>query len=137
MIETLHLTKRHRAITAVDDLSLTAPDGQVTGFVGPNGSGKTSTMRMVVGLDRPTSGNARRLRPRRCPGGERVLGYLLQLRADHLGVRVPGGELRRIGRSLYLSEATVKQYVSRLMRRFERENRTQLALMAARWFDES
>lgn len=40
-----------------------------------------------------------------------------------------------IARSLYLSEATVKQYVSRLMRRFDRENRTQLALMAARWFD--
>ncbi|MBF8192615.1 response regulator transcription factor [Nonomuraea sp. K274] len=40
-----------------------------------------------------------------------------------------------IGRSLYLSEATVKQYVSRLMRRFERDNRTQLALMAAHWFD--
>lgn len=40
-----------------------------------------------------------------------------------------------IARSLYLSEATVKQYVSKLMRRFDRENRTQLALMAARWFD--
>lgn len=40
-----------------------------------------------------------------------------------------------IARSLYLSEATVKQYVSKLMRRFDRENRTQLAVMAARWFD--
>lgn len=40
-----------------------------------------------------------------------------------------------IGRSLYLSEATVKQYVSRLMRKFDRDNRTQLAIMAARWFD--
>ncbi|RYG76052.1 response regulator transcription factor [Yimella sp. RIT 621] len=40
-----------------------------------------------------------------------------------------------IGRSLYLSEATVKQYVSRLMRKFDRENRTQLAIMAVRWFD--
>src|SRR5690625_2308493 len=58
MIETQHLTKRHRSVTAVDDLSMTAPDGQVTGFVGPNGSGKTSTMRMMVGLDRPTSGTA-------------------------------------------------------------------------------
>lgn len=41
-----------------------------------------------------------------------------------------------IARSLYLSEATVKQYVSRLMRRFERDNRTQLALLAVRWFDD-
>jgi DNA-binding NarL/FixJ family response regulator len=47
-----------------------------------------------------------------------------------------GASNAAIGRDLYLSEATVKQYVSRLMRRFERENRTQLALMAARWFDE-
>jgi DNA-binding CsgD family transcriptional regulator len=45
-----------------------------------------------------------------------------------------GASNAAIGRSLYLSEATVKQYVSRLMRRFDRENRTQLALMAANWF---
>ena len=48
-----------------------------------------------------------------------------------------GASNAAIGRSLYLSEATVKQYVSRLMRRFGRENRTQLALIAARWFDDS
>lgn len=46
-----------------------------------------------------------------------------------------GASNAAIGRSLYLSEATVKQYVSKLMRRFERDNRTQLALMAVRWFD--
>ena len=45
-----------------------------------------------------------------------------------------GASNASIGRSLYLSEATVKQYVSRLMRRFDRDNRTQLALMAAAWF---
>lgn len=45
-----------------------------------------------------------------------------------------GASNAAIGRSLYLSEATVKQYVSRLMRRFDRDNRTQLALMAAGWF---
>jgi DNA-binding NarL/FixJ family response regulator len=45
-----------------------------------------------------------------------------------------GASNASIGRSLYLSEATVKQYVSRLMRRFDRDNRTQLALMAASWF---
>jgi DNA-binding CsgD family transcriptional regulator len=47
-----------------------------------------------------------------------------------------GASNASIGRSLYLSEATVKQYVSRLMRKFDRDNRTQLALMAARWFDD-
>lgn len=58
MIEIQRLTKRHRKAVAVDDLSFEALDGKVTGFVGPNGSGKTSTMRIVVGLDRPTSGFA-------------------------------------------------------------------------------
>jgi ABC-2 type transport system ATP-binding protein len=79
MIETRHLTRRHRAITAVDDLSITAPDGQVTGFVGPNGSGKTSTIRMVVGLDLPTSGTAtidgRHLADH--PAPQRVVGAVL------------------------------------------------------------
>lgn len=46
-----------------------------------------------------------------------------------------GASNASIGRNLYLSEATVKQYVSRLMRKFDKDNRTQLALMAARWFD--
>jgi DNA-binding NarL/FixJ family response regulator len=45
-----------------------------------------------------------------------------------------GASNASIGRSLYLSEATVKQYVSKLMRKFDRDNRTQLALMAAHWF---
>ncbi|MBF8192618.1 ATP-binding cassette domain-containing protein [Nonomuraea sp. K274] len=84
MIEALHLTKRHRAVTAVDDLSFTAPDGQVTGFAGPNGSGKTSTMRMVAGLDHPTSGTAvidgRPLREHRAP--QRVVGVMLDARSS-------------------------------------------------------
>jgi ABC-2 type transport system ATP-binding protein len=88
VIETLHLTKRHRAITAVDDLSLTAQDGQVTGFVGPNGSGKTSTMRIVVGLDCPTSGSAtidkRPLRDHRAP--QRVVGAVLDARSAPEGM---------------------------------------------------
>ncbi|BCJ64923.1 ABC transporter ATP-binding protein [Polymorphospora rubra] len=91
MIETLRLTKRHRAVTAVEDLSFSAPDGQVTGFVGPNGSGKTSTMRMVVGLDRPTSGSAtvdgRPLRDHRSP--QRVVGVVLDVR------NTPGGMTTR------------------------------------------
>ncbi|XVQ06756.1 response regulator transcription factor [Spirillospora sp. CA-255316] len=48
-----------------------------------------------------------------------------------------GATNAEIGRSLYLSEATIKQYVSRLMRRFERDNRTRLALLAVKWFEET
>lgn len=46
---------RHRA---VDGLTFDIPAGGVTGFVGPNGSGKSTTFRMLLGLIRPTSGNA-------------------------------------------------------------------------------
>ncbi len=58
MIEVSHLTKRHGATTAVDDVSFRVEPGRVTGFLGPNGAGKSTTMRMILGLDRPTSGTA-------------------------------------------------------------------------------
>jgi ABC-2 type transport system ATP-binding protein len=52
------LTKRYGETLAVDDLSFTVEAGRVTGFLGPNGSGKTTTMRALIGLIRPTSGRA-------------------------------------------------------------------------------
>jgi len=52
------LTKRYAATVAVDGLTLTVTDGQVFGFLGPNGSGKTTTMRMLLGLIAPTAGTA-------------------------------------------------------------------------------
>jgi ABC-2 type transport system ATP-binding protein len=58
MIEVRNLTKRFGQVLAVDDLSFSVAPGVVTGFLGPNGSGKTTTMRMVLGLVRPTSGTA-------------------------------------------------------------------------------
>ena len=52
------LTKTFGAVTAVRDMSFTASAGQVTGFLGPNGSGKTTTLRAALGLIRPTAGEA-------------------------------------------------------------------------------
>jgi ABC-2 type transport system ATP-binding protein len=53
------LTKRYgRDTHAIRDLDLSVEPGQVYGFLGPNGSGKTTTMRILVGLIRPTSGEA-------------------------------------------------------------------------------
>jgi ABC-type multidrug transport system ATPase subunit len=57
-VETHGLTKRFGRLTAVDDVSLTVAEGERYGFLGPNGSGKTTTLRMLLGLVYPTSGTA-------------------------------------------------------------------------------
>jgi ABC-2 type transport system ATP-binding protein len=53
-----NLTKRYGPVLAVDDLSFDVLPGRVTGFLGPNGSGKTTTLRILLGLAAPTSGTA-------------------------------------------------------------------------------
>jgi ABC-2 type transport system ATP-binding protein len=58
MIEVAGLTKRFGDLAAVDDLTFTAPVGQVTAVLGPNGAGKTTTFRVLLGLARPTAGQA-------------------------------------------------------------------------------
>ena len=55
-IVTLGLTRRFGQLTAVRDLSLHVPRGSVYGFLGLNGAGKSTTIRMLLGLLRPTSG---------------------------------------------------------------------------------
>ena len=58
-ISTSGLTKRFRGgQLAVDHIDLAVPHGSVYGFLGPNGSGKTTTIRMLLGLAYPTSGRA-------------------------------------------------------------------------------
>ena len=56
VIETESLRKIYGDIVAVDDLSMSVPRGHAFGLLGPNGSGKTTTMGMLLGLVRPTSG---------------------------------------------------------------------------------
>ena len=85
MIQVSGLTKRYGDKTAVNDLSFTVKPGIVTGFLGPNGAGKSTTMRMIAGLDAPTSGsvlvNGRPYQDARAPMAE--LGTLLEARAVH------------------------------------------------------
>ena len=57
-LEVRNLTKRYGKTVAVDDLSFAVQAGHVTGFLGPNGAGKTTTMRALLGLLRPSSGDA-------------------------------------------------------------------------------
>jgi ABC-2 type transport system ATP-binding protein len=57
-IETAALTKHYGRVRAVQDLDLRVPRGSVCGFLGRNGAGKTTTIDMLVGLLRPTAGEA-------------------------------------------------------------------------------
>jgi ABC-2 type transport system ATP-binding protein len=59
MIEVSHLVKRFSGITVVNDVSFQVRAGEVVGYLGPNGSGKTTTARMLTGLLEPTSGHVR------------------------------------------------------------------------------
>ncbi len=57
MLELRHVSKNFSGIPAVDDVSFCARPGEVTGYLGPNGSGKTTTLKMVTGLIEMTFGH--------------------------------------------------------------------------------
>jgi ABC-2 type transport system ATP-binding protein len=70
------LTRRFGDFTAVDHVSFTIQAGEVVGYLGPNGSGKTTTIRMLLGLLRPSEGEAK------------VLGYDVVRQAEQVRARV-------------------------------------------------
>jgi ABC-2 type transport system ATP-binding protein len=79
VIETQGLTKRYKDVVAVDALDLTVEQGEVFGVLGPNGSGKTTTILMLLGLTEPTAGMVQvlGLNPMRKPLGVKArVGYL-------------------------------------------------------------
>ena len=59
LLQTDALTKRYGSFTALDALTLAIEPGEVVGLLGPNGSGKTTALRTIMGFLRPTSGSAR------------------------------------------------------------------------------
>jgi ABC-2 type transport system ATP-binding protein len=75
VIRTEGLTRDFKSVRAVDGLSITVPRGAIYGFLGPNGSGKTTTIRMLLGLLEPTSGKAN------------VLGFDVGLKPDDVRLR--------------------------------------------------
>ena len=56
MLEVRNLHKRYSGIPAVDSVSFVARAGEITGYLGANGSGKSTTMKLATGLIEPTSG---------------------------------------------------------------------------------
>src|SRR3984957_20282955 len=87
MIEVTGLSKRYGEKVAVDDLSFTIKPGVVTGFLGPNGAGQSTTMRLIWGRDAPTSGTAtvNGVQSRELAAPLHEVGALLEARAVHTG----------------------------------------------------
>lgn len=96
VIQAQGLTRRFGNFTAVDQVSFSVQKGEVVGYLGPNGSGKTTTIRLLLGLLLPTSGSAQ------------VLGYDIVSQSESIRERV-GYMSQKFG--LY-EELTVKENLS-------------------------
>lgn len=128
MIRLIHLTKCYGKFTAVDDIDLVVPSGELFGFLGPNGAGKTTTFRMIAGILRPTSGTVE-------IGGIDITRRPLEAKA-RLGFipdrpfvydKLTGGEFLRFAAALYGQQGpAVERRIDELLELFE----------LARWKDE-
>lgn len=141
MIEISRLSKRYGGKTAIDDVSFTVRPGRVTGLLGRNGAGKSSTLRILLGLDAPTGGTAlihgKRYRDLRHP--LRTVGALLdgagplpERRAiDHLAWiarsnRIPRQRVREVLDLVGLGDAARQR-----VRRYSLGMRQRLGIAAA------
>ena len=110
-----HVTRSFGSVTAVDDLSLTVPKGSIYGFIGPNGSGKTTTMRMIVNIFYPDSGEIRLFGDGLPENSSDLIGYLPEERGLYQKMTVQAllefyGELR----SAHGVKAEVATWLERL-----------------------
>ena len=114
-VELSNVTKTFGDVNAVGDLSLAVPAGSVYGFIGPNGSGKTTTMRMIVNLFYPDSGTILLFGQQRLGARSEWIGYLPEERGLYHKMAVRPllefyGELRS-GRKV---TAEVNEWLERL-----------------------
>ncbi len=87
-IQLLGVTKRFRNNTAVADLDLTVPEGAIYGFIGPNGSGKTTTIRMILRIFQPDEGSVEVLGELHGKTADDRLGYLPEERGLYKRMKV-------------------------------------------------
>jgi ABC-2 type transport system ATP-binding protein len=87
-IELTNVSKRFGPQIAVDDLSLNVPQGSIYGFIGPNGSGKTTTLRMILRIFQPDSGDVKVLGQSHGKTADDRLGYLPEERGLYKRMRV-------------------------------------------------
>ena len=118
MLELRSVTKRYPGLTAVNDVSFTARAGEVTGYLGPTGSGKSTTLKMITGLIDPSDGQ---ILFRGEPIGRdpmayrRLLGYVPE--EPHLYPHLTGAEyLEMVGQLRRLDEASLANKIDGFLR---------------------
>lgn len=141
-----HLSKRFGTRLAVDDLSLRVGPGEIYGLIGPNGSGKTTTTKMVTGLYRPTAGRILidgidlAVDPEE---GKRRLGYIPD--EPFVYERMTGREFLHLVGELYgvpprerrqkieelLDLYPVRELVDQYVEHYSRGNKQKVAIMAS------
>jgi ABC-2 type transport system ATP-binding protein len=87
-VEIQDVTKTFGRITAVDQLSLLVPQSSVYGFIGPNGSGKTTTLRMIMRILHPDNGHIRVLGEEHSAAATDRIGYLPEERGLYKKMKV-------------------------------------------------
>lgn len=88
VVEIENVTKTFGKLTAVDDLSLNVPQGSIYGFIGPNGSGKTTTLRMIMNIFYPDSGIIRIFNEKMRGSSTDRIGYLPEERGMYKKMKV-------------------------------------------------
>ena len=87
-IELTDVTKRFGSQVAVDQLNLKVPEGAIYGFIGPNGSGKTTTLRMILRIFQPDDGTVEVLGQQHGKTADNRLGYLPEERGLYKRMKV-------------------------------------------------
>lgn len=117
MLELRRVTKRYPTKTAVKDVSFTVRGGQVTGYLGLNGSGKSTTLKMITGLMEPTEGEIlfEGERIQRDPMTYRRLGYVPE--EPHLYPHLTGAEyLEMVGQLRGLQQRALTEKIDALLK---------------------
>lgn len=110
------LSRRFGEVLALDDLSFTVPAGEVVGFLGPNGSGKTTTMRAVFGLIALDSGSVRWNGNLVTAANRRRFGYMPEERGLYPGM-VVAEQLQYLARLHGLTSADARSATTRWLER--------------------